>query len=263
VITSGDARYSLSTDGAQTFSTPVVIHTPPTGQAAFESRIARMSDGSLLDVLGEARPEPLTAPLATLATRSIDGGATWSLPVRITTDPQDAILDPDSGTPFYEFCCVYSLASGGGIRAYVAYTDNNGRRSGRVLVVGSSDGGRTWGSPRNVIHVPAQALQAAVAVTGDGTVGVTWYDFRHDKRGDKALTTDYWFAYSRDHGKTWRRSHLAGPFDLRTSRRIGRPVGVYQGLAGLPHGFAASFIQARPRARHGKEDVFFAKVTPP
>lgn len=262
-ITSGDARYSLSTDGAQTFSTPVVIHTPPTGQAAFESRIALMSDGSLLDVLGEAPPDPLTAPLATIATRSIDGGQTWSAPVPVTTVPQDAILDPDGGKPVYEFCCLYSLAAGKGNRAYVAYTDNNGRRSGRVVVVGSDDGGLSWGSTQTVVHVPAQALQAAVAVAGDGTVGVTWYDFRHDKRGDRPLTTDYWFAYSRDHGETWHRSHLAGPFDLRTSRRVGRPVGVYQGLAGLPQGFAATFIQARPKARRGGEDVFFARLTLP
>jgi hypothetical protein len=112
-----------------------------------------------------------------------------------------------------------------------------------------------------VARVGAQTLQPAVAVAGDGTVGVTWYDFRHDRAGDGPLTTDYWFAYSRDGGKRWHRRRLAGPFDLRSSRRTGRPLGVYQGLAGLRHGFAASFIQAKPHAKHGAEDVFFARVT--
>jgi hypothetical protein len=276
-ITGGDARYSLTNDGAQTFATPVVIDSPPPGQAVFESRIVLMANGSLLDVLGEAPVDPaigpnwrrrsspaaVTARMATFASRSIDGGQTWSDPVRITTVPQDAILDPDTGKPVYEFCCLYGVASDQGNRAYVAYTKNRGRHRGRVLVAASNDGGRTWNRPRTVVRLSAQALHAAVAVAGDGTVGVTWYDFRNDERGDRALTTDYWFAYSRDHGRTWHRSHLAGPFDLRTSRPVGRPVGAYQGLAGLPRGFAATFIQARPRARHGADDVFFARLTPP
>src|SRR5256885_2967861 len=60
-----------------------------------------------------------------------------------------------------------------------------------------------------------------VAVAGDGTVGVTWYDFRHDRPGDAALTTDYWFAYSRTGGRPWRRRHLGGPFRSE-ERRVGK-----------------------------------------
>jgi hypothetical protein len=39
-------------------------------------------------------------------------------------------------------------------------------------------------------------------------------------------------------------------------------LGVYQGLAGLRHGFAATFLQAKPQAKYGSEDVFFADITP-
>jgi hypothetical protein len=150
-----------------------------------------MSDGSLLDVFGEAPVEPLTAPMATFASRSIDSGQTWSNPVRITTVPQDAIVDPDTGKPQYMFCCLFGVASGKHNRAYVAYTKNKGRHAGQVRVLGSSDGGEHWGSPHTVARVPAQTLEAAVAVAGDGTVGVTWYDFRNDKARDGRLTTDY------------------------------------------------------------------------
>jgi hypothetical protein len=213
-------------------------------------------------VFGEAPVQPVTAPMDTFAARSADGGRTWPNPVRIATVPQDAILDPDTGKPQYAFCCLYGVAAAGG-NAYLAYTANAGTHSGRVVVARSKNGGRRWGLPRTAAQVAAQTLEPAVAVAGDGTVGVTWYDFRNDRAGDAALTTDYWFAYSRDRGRTWRSRHVAGPFDLRTSRRTGRPLGVYQGLAGLPHAFAATFIQAKPRARYGAEDVFFARVTPP
>jgi hypothetical protein len=262
-MTGGDASFSRSRDGARSFSTPVVIHTPAAGEAALESRLALLSDGSLLDVFGEAPVQPATAPTEAFASRSPNGGRRWSRPVRITRVPQDAILDPDTGKPQYEFCCLFGVATGPRDRAYLGYTRVAGTHSGRVVVVGSKNGGRRWGRPRTVARVRAQTLLPAVAVARDGTVAVTWYDFRNDKIGDGALTTDYWFAYSRDGGRRWQRRRLAGPFDLRTSRRTGRPLGVYQGLAGGRHSFAATFIQARPQAKHGAEDVFFARVTPP
>jgi hypothetical protein len=262
VMTGGDARFSRSADGARTFSTPGVIRSSPAGKAPLESRLSRLPGGSLLDVFGEAPVTPVTAPMNVFATRSRSRGRSWSRPLRIATVRQDPILDPDTGKPQYDFCCLFGVAVGRRSSAYLAYTKVTGTGLGRVVVVRSKNGGRRWGRRKTVARVPAQTFEPAVAVAGDGTVGVTWYDFRRDKRGDAPLTTDVWFAYSRNGGRRWHRRHLAGPFDLRSSRRKGRPVGVYQGLAGLPHGFAATFIQARPRARHGAEDVFFARVRP-
>jgi hypothetical protein len=263
VQTGGDARFARSTDGGKSWSKPVEIRNSPQGKAVVESRLELLSSGALLDVLGEPPAQPFTAVQRIYATRSHDVGHTWSKPVQIAQVPQSPILDPDSGKPVYEFCCLYGVATADDDHAYLAYTKVAGAHSGKVLVARSKNGGRSWGPPRAVVSLPAQTLIPAIAVADDGTVGVTWYDFRHDKAGDKPLTTDYWFAYSRDGGRHWKRSHLAGPFDLRSSRRTERPVGVYEGLAGLKHGFAASFIQAKPRATIGAEDVFFAKITPP
>jgi hypothetical protein len=262
-ITGGDARFSRSSDGGKTFSKPVVIHDSPNGKIPLESRLAQLSDGTLLDVFGEPAAQPVDAPQQTFATRSTDGGKSWSNPVRIGTVGQDAILDPDTGKPRYEFCCLFGFAVAPNDRAYLAYTKVGGRHSGRVLVARSKNGGKAWQPPRTVANPGAETLLPAVAVADDGTVGVSWYDFRHDKPGDASLTTDYWFAYSRDGGKTWHQHHVAGPFNMRTSRRTDRPLGVYQGLTGLKHGFAASFIEAKPQAVNGSEDVFFARITPP
>lgn len=262
VQTGGDARFSRSVDGGKSFSDPVIIHSSPVGKAVVESRLGLLSDGTLLDVFGEAPAQPMTAPQQAFATRSTDHGRTWSEPVHITTIGQDPILDPDTGKPQYDFCCLFGVAVSHD-HAYLAYTAVAGAQSGRVLVGSSPNGGKTWRPPQPVASLRAQTLQPAIAVARDGTVGITWYDFRNDKPGDNALTTDYWFAYSRDDGQHWHEHHLAGPFNLRTSRRTGRPVGVYQGLAGLQHGFAATFIQTKPQAKYGSEDVFFARITPP
>jgi hypothetical protein len=40
----------------------------------------------------------------------------------------------------------------------------------------------------------------------------------------------------------------------------GRFVGDYQGLVALPNGFGAVLAQAKPAARAGPSDVFFARV---
>jgi hypothetical protein len=124
-----------------------------------------------------------------------------------------------------------------------------------------------------------------VAVAADGAVGVTYYDFRNDCPGDGELTTDVWFSHSHDRGATWdvdQRSgeaeHVAGPFDMRsvfdpTSPETAFGLAAFNGLAALPRGFAASFVQALPGAGadcvgggctlEPPTDVFFARVFVP
>jgi hypothetical protein len=263
VQTGGDVRFARSADGGKSWSKPVEIHESPEGKAIVESRLQLLSNGTLLDVFGEPPAQPVTAVQQIYATRSNDVGHTWSQPVRIAKVAQSPILDPDTDKPIYEFCCLYSSATAPNNDAYLAYTKVAGARSGEVFVARSQNGGRSWAAPRAVVRLPAQTFMPAVAVADDGVVGVTWYDFRRDEPGDNTLTTDYWFAYSRDRGKHWHQSHLGGPFDLHSSRRTQRPVGAYEGLAGLEHGFAATFIQAKPQARLGSEDVFFARIATP
>jgi hypothetical protein len=263
VQTGGDARFARSVDGGESWSSPGEIRDSPEGKAIVESRLELLSHGTLLDVFGEAAAQPATATQRIYSTRSTDSGDAWSRPVEIARVAQNPIVDPDSGDPVYSFCCLYSVAAARDDNAYLAYTKVAGAKSGKLLVARSPNGGKKWQRPRAVITLHAQALISSAAVADDGTVGVTWYDLRRDKAGDAALTTDYWFAWSRDRGRHWHKSRVAGPFDLRTSRRTERPVGVYEGLAGLKHGFATTFIQAQPRATFGAEDVFFARITPP
>jgi hypothetical protein len=111
--------------------------------------------------------------------------------------------------------------------------------------------------------IPAFAFEPAIAVDGHGTVGVIWYDLRNDRPGDARTTADVWFASSEDQGATWRQIHVAGPTDLRTAAPdVLNRVGEYQGMAGLPHGFAAVFTLASPQAYNGPTDIFFAGIGP-
>ncbi len=68
----------------------------------------------------------------------------------------------------------------------------------------SADGGFTWSAPIRVNQTPGtvglvnrQAFFPTIAVAADGTIGVTYYDFRFNRpNSDPGLptNTDYWLA---------------------------------------------------------------------
>src|SRR5438046_5801391 len=64
----------------------------------------------------------------------------------------------------------------------------------------SSDGGMTWSDPIRVNQTPVtippsnrQAFLPSVAVLADGTIGVSYYDFRFND-ASPGLPTDYWLV---------------------------------------------------------------------
>jgi hypothetical protein len=148
----------------------------------------------------------------------------------------------------------------------VVYNDVRGDHDGPIVLTRSRDG-KSWSSPKAIITGRTQHFTATIAAARDGTLGLTWYDFRNDRPGDGKLTTDYWFAFSNDKGNTWRQIHVGGPFDARTAVQAslgvgpaGHFIGEYQGLSAVPGGFDAAFTQSTPRTRHDRSDIFFASI---
>jgi hypothetical protein len=132
-----------------------------------------------------------------------------------------------------------------------------------ILVARSDDAGLHWRSPEVVVREKAEAFLPSLAVGGDGALGMLWFDLRHYTAGGTSLNTDVWFSTSTDRGSHWRAVHAAGPFDLRSAppSRLGPFIGDYMGIVGLPDGFGAAFIMAKPRSRNGPTDVFFSKIS--
>lgn len=107
----------------------------------------------------------------------------------------------------------------------------------------------------------AEAFLPTLAVGGDGRLGATWYDLR-DAGAGPGLGTEVWLGTSSDGGVTWRARRLDGPFDLRAAPVAtgeGPFVGDYEGLAGLPSGFAALYV--RTTARPNRTQVAFARTS--
>jgi hypothetical protein len=247
-------QFARTTDHGATWSPPVLVHDPGPTAVDFSGHVLVLPSGDLLAVWANF---DVVSGLGTLmAGRSLDEGRTWEEPVSIAVQPVGAFTDPESGVELPQPGFPSSVIAPDGT-VYVASEGSTSPTTGAINVSQSRDGGRTW-TTSPVPDVSAFAFEPAVAVDSHGTVGIIWYDIRHDRPGDDELTTDVWFARSRDHGATWQEEHLAGPFDLRTAPN-GR-LGEYQGIAGLERGFAAVFTMAGPLAEDGPSDIFVAGV---
>jgi hypothetical protein len=126
----------------------------------------------------------------------------------------------------------------------------------------SKDGGRTWSAPVQVNKVPSvQAFTGTIQVADDSTIGVTYYDLRNDNTDPKVLLTDYWKIVSRDGGKTFKETHIAGPFDMLTAPfASGLFVGDYEGLAHIGNSFLPFFVMTNSGNTRNRTDVFASEV---
>ena len=269
--------FSSSTDSGRTWSKPRRIITPPTGvpEGPQMQHPYVLANGTVVDIFDEQNflnIDSLDVPAQVMAIRSENHGATWSKPVVIATHTSLQFFTDPNGGDVRAIGTGASAAIGPNGALYAAWADrHSGQPLLRVLLSKSSDGGRTWSKPSQVGHSDIVSIGPTVAVAGDGTVGVLYYDNRNDRPHDSSWTTDVYLAYARPGSHRWREHHLAGPFNLAAApvegqeSAVHRPqpyhfLGDYFGLAGLPRGFVAAFTMAKPRSRRGRTDIFFAST---
>jgi hypothetical protein len=273
---------SHTEDGGRTWAAPGIVSQVP-GAASIVGSLLSLDDGSLLHVYrlvpGTAvattvaaqiagMPLPLadeTPPGAIIvAARSTDLGASWSTPVFIGAHdfPGSAVTDADTGLLIDFLVVRAALAPDGTV--YVAWQDRpDAAGLHHVYLARSLDGGASWIPAESIVEEPRPNFQLSLAVAADGQLGITFYDQRHDPVGGETSLADVWYRVSRDQGRTWAESHLAGPFDMRStilpdgsSMNVGNP----QALQALGHGFAAAFTVGRPLAQNAPMAVLFQSI---
>jgi hypothetical protein len=237
-------------------------------KAASGNELVVEPDGSLVDVctlFKGSGTQPAQADKITLATlRSTDGGNTWSTPVIGPGVEAMPVTDPDTGAPVRDgeqLLSVTTDPSNGNI--YAVWAD--GRFSNftheDIAFSISKDGGQTWSDPIKVNQTPTnipagdqQAFTPNVAVNSDGTVAVTYYDFRNntDPTPGSGLPTDYFIVHNvGDPGSSgsWTGNEqqlTTSSFNMENAAPTSRGyfLGDYQGLAAAGENFYALFAQA-------------------
>lgn len=268
----GPAYFSKTTDGGVTWSKPRVIVATPARQQTIGNQIvvdSRNGKTTLYDFFDLISPPFSVSATKVAFVKSTDGGTTWTQPQIVANLESVGVTDPNTGHAVRTGDIIPEVAidpSNG--KLYVVWQDSrfNGFKYDEVAFSSSSDGGATWSAPTR-INTPSgrPAFTPSVRVNSNGTVGVTYYDFRNLAAGNTTtLPTDYWFTSSSDGGATFgNEAHISGSFDMMTAPDAeGFFVGDYEGLTNSGASFVPFFVQANSGNTTNRTDVFATSVAP-
>jgi hypothetical protein len=261
----GPSYFSRTTNGGTAWEAARQIYDPgPTGQT-INNQIVVLSDGTLVmffTQLDDAGGGNATASFGVI--RSTDKGLTWSERIFVTGVQAVGARDPENGTFVRDAANLGAIAAGPHNDLVVVWQDArfSGGVHDDVAFTRSADGGITWSAPARINRDPnITAFEPSVAVRGDGTIGVTYFDFRSNTPDHATLPTDYWITRSSD-GITWRESRVAGPFDLAIAPLSGGLfLGDYQALITIGELFVPFYAATNTGDLANRTDIFASLVS--
>jgi hypothetical protein len=260
----GPTWFARTIDGGATWETARNIYDPGVTRQTVNNQIVVLPDGAL--VLFFTELETQSASNARLRVmRSTDKGATWSTPITMVDLQSVGTADPETGVAIRDGSGLGAIAAGvNGVLA-VAWQDSRFSANARdgIAFSRSADGGVTWSAPLRINGDPeVSALIPSIAIRGDGTIGVTYYDFRSNTADPATLLTDYWLATSTD-GIHWVERRISGPFDFATAPLAGGRyfLGDYMGLASVGTSFVPLFGQSTSDAAN-RSDILVSLARP-
>jgi hypothetical protein len=253
--------FSRTTDGGVSWEAARVIYDPGDGFGTIGSQIVVLPDGTLVNLFTESDRNTGAGWLRVI--RSTDRGVNWSAPTTVAELLLVGTFDEVTGLGVRGGGFIGSVAAGQTGTLYVGWQDarfSGGLLDGIALSV-SLDGGLSWTEPVQVNSVTtADAFTPSIAVAADGTVGVTYYDWR-ENTGTTPITTSVWLTTSSD-GVTWAERPAGASFDLGTASRSGccyLMIGDYQSLAATAEDFLAFFVGTN-NSPSNRSDVRFSAL---
>jgi hypothetical protein len=241
----GLPMFSKTTDGGAHWSQPISITNANIYVQG--NQIVVLPDGTLMDIAAAlfrgSGSQPTPQQAFWTAFTSKDGGKTWGAPIKIAPLGTVLLTNPDIPNPTsldqtvragdYLPDVAVDHATGD---VYMVFANNDGSGFDHVMLTKSTNGGKTWSSPKDVTKTPSNthSFNGTVEVTDQGIVAVMYYDFRNNT-GSPGLPTDIWLTHSHDGGATWDEQHVYGSFDMENAPvSRGWFLGDYQGMAAIP-----------------------------
>jgi hypothetical protein len=277
----GPTWFARSTDGGVTWERARQIFDPGQNDQTIGNQIVVLPDGTLVNLFDEIHNENAKKlrGLTVRVQRSTDRGLTWSRSILVDRLGTIEVRDPETGQPVRTGDIIPDVAvdASSGV-LYAAWQDArfNANQADAVALSRSNDGGLTWSRPVKVNKTPTgipignqQAFTPSVHVSADGTVGVTYYDFRANTADPATLPTDYFAVHchpiaaaSCTNASDWTNElKLTNvPFDMKQAPFArGFFTGDYEGLASAGSDFTAFFSQSHPG---DPSSAFFRRVGP-
>jgi hypothetical protein len=242
----GPTLLARSVDNGRTYEPARIIFDPGLDGQTIGNRVEVVpTSGRLVNLF--TRIDYISGTATVEVILSDDKGATWSAPIKVADFLTVGTVDPDTGAAVRDGSIIPQLAISRRGTIYVVWQDarfSGGARDGIALST-SSDGGQTWSAPVQINKDPlVPAFTPTIHVRFDGTVGVTYHDFRSNTPDPATLPTDTWLIRSRD-GVTWRESRVSKPFDMaKAPVARGFFVGDYQGLVSIGPLFIPFFAKS-------------------
>ncbi len=268
----GPVMFSRTRNAGTSWESPRVIFDPGQNAQTIGNQIVVLPNGDLVDIvdlISTSNAQGLRV-FNVAVLRSTDHGDTWSGPIIVSKLLFVPVTDPNTGQMVRTGDIIPEIAvdHASGVLS-VVWQDGrfNGFTFDDILFSMSSDGGFSWTPPIKINKTPTtippgnrQAFTPSVQVAADGTIGVTYYDFRNNT-GGPGLPTDYWIVHCHfacTNPDNWTESHVAGSFNMEAAPVArGFFVGDYEGLAAVgDHGFLPFFVQAIPGTADDKTNVF-------
>ncbi len=254
----GPTLLARSTDNGATWKPTRIVFDPGPNAQTIGNRIEVLPRGRLVNQFALIDYSAGTVIVAVIV--SDDKGKTWSKPIKVADLLSVGTVDPTTGAPVRSGGGLPQLSVGPDGTIYSVWPDS--RFSGGVIdgiaLAMSTNGGKTWSEPVQVNRdTSVAAFTPAVHVRRDGTVGVSYFDFRSDTADRDTLPTDTWLAVSSD-GIKWREARVAPAFDMvRAPFAGGLFVGDYQGLVSVGDTFVPFFVKTtEPSGSRNRTDAY-------
>jgi hypothetical protein len=201
----GPTWFARTTDGGDSWEPARKIFDPAAENQTIGNQIVVTGSGELVDAFDLIRSfgnPGGTRGFSIAVIRSDDRGESWDKHATIVDHHnafQGMVVDPDDGDPVRTGDILPEVASDpNSENVYLVWQDMRFGTPSSVAFSQSTDGGRTWSETVKINRTPDlpddsdQAFTPMVRVADDGTVTVTYYDFRNNTPDPDTLPTDAW-----------------------------------------------------------------------